>query len=163
MFETKRKDGRSYRVVALEFLRKFNPEDTIGYDDLGKELQLHPKKDLNQIQQAVRAANKSLLKVHKRGVKVVTGRGYRMLPAREHMIVANGHQTKADKAMVRCIEFFNGANLSEMTEVERKLHQGQAMLAQAIFASHQHLDRRMKRLEDIIGPSHGGPIVDHEV
>ena len=36
------------------------------------------------------------------------------------------------------------------TEVERKLHHGQHMLAQAINASHQHLDKRIKRIEDLL-------------
>lgn len=153
MFETKRADGRSYQVVALDALKGIKPNDIISYQDLGRVLDLHPAHERMKIQQAVRLANKKLLKLHQRGVKAVTNRGFRMLPAREHVIVANGHQSKADKSMVRAIEFFNGANMSDMTEAERKLHQGQAMLAQALYASHKSLDRRIQRLEDILDPN----------
>jgi hypothetical protein len=152
MFEPKRPDGRSYRDVALDLLKDMKRGDVITYHDLGRALELHPVRDRTKIQQAVRQANKPLLKLHQRGIQAVENHGYRMLPAREHVVVANGHQSKADRAMVRAIDFFNGTNLSELTESERKLHQGQAMLAQALYASHKSLDRRIRRIEDILDP-----------
>jgi hypothetical protein len=152
MFETKRPDGRSYRDVALDLLKDMKRGDVVTYQDLGRALELHPLRDRTKIQHAVRQANKPLLKLHQRGVQAVENQGYRMLPAREHVVVANGHQSKADKAMVRAIDFFNGTNLADLTESERKLHQGQAMLAQALYASHKSLDRRIRRIEDILDP-----------
>lgn len=152
MFETKRADGRSYREVALDLLKDMKRGDVVTYQDLGRALELHPLRDRTKIQSAVRQANKPLLKLHQRGVQAVENHGYRVLAAREHVVVANGHQSKADKAMVRALDFFNGTNLADLTESERKLHQGQAMLAQALYASHKSLDRRIRRIEDILDP-----------
>ena len=149
-FEAKREDGRSYKTVAFEYLQTLQPEQIVTYDELAKELGLHPRHDLTQIQQAVREATKPLLKMHKRGVQVVTGHGFRIIPARENMLVANKHQNKSDRQMVRAIEFFAGTNLNELTEQELRVHQGQAMIAQALYASHQSLSKRITRLEKIL-------------
>jgi hypothetical protein len=152
MFEPKRPDGRSYRDVAIDLLKDMERGEIVTYQALGRALDLHPVRDRAKIQNAVRQANKPLLKLHQRGVQAVENEGYRMLPAREHVMVANGHQSKADKAMVRAIDFFNGTDLTQLTDAERKLHQGQAMLAQALYASHKSLDRRIRRIEDILDP-----------
>ena len=99
-FEPRREDGRSYREVALDTLKGLKPGDLISYETLGRELELDPSNDLGRIQRAVRQANRNLLKLHHRGIQVVENTGYRMLPAREHMLVANRHQAKADRAML---------------------------------------------------------------
>jgi|SRR5215472_3575493 len=150
MFKTKRADGRSPRVIAFDFLKTKSPDDICSYRELGDILGLHPSRERPAIQAAVRAANKSLLKLHQMGVEV-TDSGYRVVQPREHMLVASGHQNKADRALARALRWYENTDLSALTEVERKLHQGQHMLARAIFASHQHLDRRIKRLEDVLG------------
>jgi len=151
-FKPKREDGRSVRDVALSVLKDRSPETIVTYEELGKALELNPRNraDLGKIQMAVRDANSVLLKTYSRGVKNVPMTGYRILPAREHVVVANEHQNKATKALKRSLNFFEGANLSEMTDVERKLHQGQHMLAQALMASHEHLDRRINRIEALL-------------
>ncbi len=146
-FKPKRADGRSYRDVAVDAFKDKEPGEIVSYKTLEKILDLNER---GSIQMAVHAANKLLLKLHKRGVKNVVNKGYRVLEAREHMIVANGHQTKADRAMSSALQFYAGADLSAMTEAERKLHHGQQMLAQAVFASHQHLDKRIRRIEDLL-------------
>jgi len=149
-FQPTREDGRSYKEVAVDFLKTKLPEDTISYKELGVELWLNAKSDLTKIQAAARAANVVLLKKHSRAIRSVKGFGYRIIPAREHMAVARTQETRADKAMGRALAFYEGANLSEMTEIERRLHQGQHMLAQAVMASHKQINRRMDRIEDLL-------------
>ncbi len=149
-FKPKRKDGRAYRTVAVDAFKNLEYGTIVTYRDLGNLLELSPKNELTAIQQAVREANKLLLKLHKRGVQNVAKTGYRVIEPREHMLVANSHQTKADKAMGRALRFYDGADLTRMTEAERKLHHGQQMLASAIYASHQHLDKRIRRIEDLL-------------
>lgn len=149
-FRPTREDGRSFRDVAVDVIKDAAPETVIAYRTLADALGLHPARDKEKLQKAVRAANKILLKLYRRGVRNVPLTGYRVLPAREHMIVADAHQTKADRAMARALNFYEGANLAEMTEIERKLHQQGQMLAQAIISSHRHLDRRLKRVEELL-------------
>jgi len=158
-FKPIREDGRSYRDVAVETLKDMEPEAVATYKELGAALDLSPKNDLQKIQMAVRAANIILLKRHSRGVRNVPTVGYRVLPARENMVVAGSHQTRADKAMVRALTFYEGTNLGEMTEIERRLHQGQHMLAQAVMASHRQVNRRMDKIEGLLA---GGKTVQHE-
>ena len=146
-FQPKRPDGRSYRDVAVDIFKGLPYGAVVSYDAIGRELDL---KQRPLIQGAVRAANQVLLKIHQRGLKTIAGTGYRVLESREHMIEANGQQTKADKAMVRALRLYEGTNLSNMTDTERHLHHGQHVLAQAIYASHQHLDKRIRRIEDLL-------------
>jgi hypothetical protein len=149
MFKTKRSDGRSLRVIAFDLLKTKSPDDVCSYQELGNLLGLNPKRERSVIQAVVRSANKALLKLHQKGVEI-TDQGYRIVQPREHMLVANGHQNKADRALARALRWYENTDLSSLTEIERKLHQGQHMLARAIFASHQHLDRRIKRLENVL-------------
>src|SRR5271165_7697040 len=118
-FKPTREDGRSYRDVTVDLFKNLVPNTIVNYEQLGKELELNPESDRNRIQMAVRSANKVLLKMHNRGVTNVPTVGYRVLEAREHMIVANGHQNKADRALIRAQNFYEGTNLSEMTQHER--------------------------------------------
>ena len=149
-FKPVREDGRSYRDVAVDFLKDKQPETVVSYKDLGRILHLDWRSELQKIQAAVHAANTVLLKLHNRGVKTITRVGYRILPAREHHIIAGGHENRATKQMSRALAFYRGTNLAEMTEVERRLHQGQHMLAEAIMASHRQVNRRMDRIESLL-------------
>lgn len=158
IFQPTRPDGRSYRNLVVEAFNGLSPGMVLSYAQLAGPLDLDPERDKAKIQAAVRAANKVLLELHQRGIANVRAVGYRVLPAREHVIVANGHQSKADKALVRALGFYEGANLSEMTPVERKLHEGQHMLAQAIVQSHKHLSRRIDMIESILAG--GGKIIN---
>jgi hypothetical protein len=57
---------------------------------------------------------------------------------------------KAEEAMVRAIQYFDGVSLDGMTEAERKLHHDQKMVLEALYASHRQLEDRIRRIEDII-------------
>lgn len=150
MFKTQREDGRSNRTVIVDYAKDKDYGTVLNYRQLGAELNLNPKLERQKIQAAAREAIKTLLKFHKRGLQSVPSIGYRIIQPNEHMIVANSHQSKADKAMIRAVRFYDGTDLSKLTETEAKLHQGQKMLAMAILASHQHLDKRIRRIEDLL-------------
>lgn len=147
MFKTNREDGYSYRDIAVTLLKDQPPNTLITYTELGKALDT---KDMHLIQSTVIQANKVLLKQHQRGVKNVRRKGYRILRASEHMAVATSHQSKAERQMVKAIDFFAGANLSEMTDIERKLHVQSQMLATATLAGFQHLDKRLSKIEELL-------------
>lgn len=150
-FKPQRPDGRSLRDLVITELHLLPPETLVTYQQLGSALDLDPDRDLRKIAAAVNAAMKPLLKLHKRGLQNVSRVGYRILAAREHLVVASRHQNKAERAMSRALIFYEGTNLSELTETERKLHHGQHILAQAIIASHRHLDKRITRIEELLG------------
>lgn len=150
LFRPTRPDGRSYRDVAIDALKDRPPESLVTYEELAAALDLDPSADVSKIRSIVRAAIKPLLDLHRRGLSNVPGKGYRILPARENMVVASGHRSKADRAMGRAVAFLQGANRDEMTETERRLHDGQLMIMQAIHASHQHLDKRMNKIEALL-------------
>jgi hypothetical protein len=147
MFKPKRADGYSLRDIVVNLMKDKPPDTVIPYSDLMQVLETN---DPNIVRTTALAANKVLLKQHQRGIKNVRNVGYRILRANEHMLAANGHQTKAERQMVKAINFFDGTNLAEMTEVERKLHLGQHMLAQATLAGFQHLTKRIDRIEALL-------------
>lgn len=155
-FQTTRADGRSFRDVAVDFLKDYPPGTVVTYQTLGSALGLRPKADLQKIQQAVRQALHVLLKLHSRGLKSVPRTGYRILAAREHALVGHGQQRKAGKALGRAVAFFKGARLEEMTPAERQIHEGLSMNAQALAAMHNYNRTRFDRLEALFK----GPIVD---
>lgn len=147
-FKPLRKDGLSARDVAFDLLKDKPPGTVIPYAIFGAALGTN---DRVKVQQAVRAATKLLLKRSKRGVVNVPNSGYRILPANENITIARRHETKSDKALVRALDFYEGTNLTEMSDAERRLHQGQHMIAIAIMASHRHINKRLDRIEDLIG------------
>jgi hypothetical protein len=162
-FEPKRADGRSYRNCAVDALKDLPPGTVVPYETFATALEVDPDKNLRKIQAAVRAANKILLKLHQRGVTAVPGVGYRVLQAREHVVAASGFQSKANRALGRAVAFYEGTDLSQLTAIERRLHEGQRMLVTALVASHRHLDRRIQKIEDLLrskGRGSGPIIID---
>jgi hypothetical protein len=157
-FKPIRADGRSYRIVAVEHLKDKSPGTIVPYQELGAALELDPETELTKIQVSVRAANMTLLKRHSRGVENVTNVGYRILYAREHMVVAHSRETKAETQMRMSVAFFDGANLEEMTDHERREHNEHAMLSHQLFAMHSYNKSRFDRLEALFR----GPVVDQK-
>jgi hypothetical protein len=158
MFQPTRTDGRSFRDVALDVLKDEPPGSVVSYKIFGAALGLNPKTDLQKIQATVRQANRILLKLHSRGLATVPRVGYRVLHAREHAIIANGHERRADSAMGRSVAFYNGAKLEEMTPSERRIHEGLSMNAQTLMAMHSYNKTRFDRLEALFK----GPVVDEK-
>lgn len=157
-FQPTRPDGRSFRDVAVDALKNEPKGTLISYESIGVALGLNPKRDLQKIQAAVRAANKLLLEFHSRGLKNVPCSGYRILPANEHAIVARGHQDKAIRQVRMSVAIFDGADLDEMTPSHRKIHEGLSMIAQNQLAMHTYNKTRFDRLEALFK----GPIVDQK-
>jgi hypothetical protein len=155
-FRPTRADGRSLRDVAVDAFKDEPPESLVSYKTLGKALGLNADIDLQKIQAAARAANRVLLRLHSRGVRNVPRSGYRILPAREHIVAAQGHRSKADKAMGWVVAFFDGARLEEMTPAERKTHEGLSIIAHGLEAMHSYNKVRFDRLEALFK----GPLVD---
>jgi len=148
LFKTTRPDGRSYRDVAVDIFKDLKPETIVSYETIGKALDLDPES--GKLQGIVRSANNYLLKVHNRGLVNIPGKGYRVVQAREHMMISTHHQNKATRSMRRCVEWLAGTKEEELSENERKLHRGQCIIVQAILASHQHLDSRINKIEKLL-------------
>ena len=146
-FQPKRVDGRSYRDVVVDLFKIKSPGDIITYPALAAALELNNR---GVIQQSALAANKVLLKLYRRGIKNVRNVGYRVIAAREHMIVAAGHESKAERQLVRMVNFLDGARIEEMSDVERQLHLSQSLLSRAMLDSHRFTNRRIDRLEELL-------------
>src|SRR5215472_9589725 len=155
-FKPKRPDGKSMREVMVEGLKDCDYGTIVNYKALGDILTISDKQ---KIQATVRVANRDLLKFYQRGLRNIPGVGYRIIEPREHMVAGERHRSKADRQMVTALQFYRGAPLDKMTEAERHLHHGQQMLAEAIYASHTHLDKRLRRVEDLLK---GGKTVNED-
>jgi hypothetical protein len=147
MFKKTRPDGRSYREVLVDALKEAEYNTVYTYQQLGTMTALDRR---DRIQMTVRLANKALLKLYHRGLRNVANVGYRIINPNEHMAAGQYHQTKSNRQLAACVRFYEGTALEKLTENERKLHLGQQMLAEALLASHRHLDRRLKRVEDLL-------------
>lgn len=149
-FKPTRPDGKSYREVAVAALKDLEYGTVLNYSTLGKALDINHRTDKQRIQAVVRLANKSLLKLHKRGMKNVMNVGYRIIEPKEHMLVADGHQHKARRQLMTATRYFGGTDLSKLTDVERKLHHGMQMIAASQVAMFDHFDKRMSAVEDLL-------------
>jgi hypothetical protein len=148
-FKPVRADGRSYRDVIVDLFKDADYGRRMTYGELAEALGVSSR-DRTTVQQSARNANKVLLKIYKRGLKCIVNVGYRVIQPNEHMLVATNHQSKATRAMRTALTFYDGADLTRMTDVERRLHHGQQLIAVAVMASHEHLDRRIRKIEDLL-------------
>ena len=147
MFRTKRPDGKSYRELAVDALKDEPIGSVVSYVKLMERLDVDDRHKVNAI---VRSAIKSLLKLYNIGVRCIPNVGYRVLRANEHMLVANEHKSKSLRSVKRALNFFEGTDLNKMTEIERKLHSNQHMLAEFVMSSHRHINKRMDRIEALL-------------
>ena len=147
MFKTTRPDGKSYRELAVDALKDEPIGTVVTYTRLMKALEITDRRKVNAV---VRSAIKTLLKLYNRGATCVPNTGYRILHAKEHMGVATGFQSKAGRSMGRALAFFEGTDLSAMTEIERRLHQNQHMIADAVMTSHRYAKKKFEHVHDLL-------------
>lgn len=165
LFEPSRDDGRSDRQVVLDLIGEPEPDAFYSYDVLLDELVKGTERNIERrtICAAVNAANRSLLRERKRCMIVVRGLGYRVAHANEHLPVSWDKRRKAETLIDRGIEHLRYVREEELTENERRLHEGHLLImagfAQALHNStrrHEHqeavIDQLLRRVEALEKP-----------
>lgn len=150
-FEASRADGRSDRQVIFDVVHDKDPDELFTYTQLRTALLAGLPEGMDvtrqRVCQAVRTANKTLLKERNRYLRVVRNRGYRMITAQEHLPVAIDTKGRAHRLLRRGEELLKNVKWDELDENQRKLHEGQLMLMSGFVHILSNHDRRIRVME----------------
>ena len=151
-FVASRADGRSDRRIIYELAAVAEPETVFVYAALTGALAegLEEEPSRLRIYRAVAAANKTLLREHRRYLAVVSNLGYRVIRTDEHLPVALAKKDMAQTYLSKGIELLRHADLNELTEVQRVLHEGQLMVLAGVYQAVQSSERRHAKQEEAI-------------
>ena len=121
---------------------------TITYEALGEALKLHPKDDRVRIQAAARQAAKHMLAQDDRAVETIPQVGYRVVPAIRHIPLAGQQVERAGKALDRGRALTTHVRLDELSEPERQIVQGMALMFAQVGEWTRQINRRVSDHED---------------
>lgn len=151
-FVAVRKDGRSDRQVVYETVKDAPPETVFGYIDLIRVLQdgVDDVVDKPRVYAAVAQANGTLLREQSRYLRVVRGRGYRVLRGDEHLPMSLVSKARAERNLRRGIALLRNVRLDEMTANQQAAHQGQLMVLSGLYGAVKESERRQNAQERVI-------------
>lgn len=151
-FEASRENGRSDRSVVYETVRDAEPDTFFSYEQLIGALSdgLPETVERERVYRSVNAANKTLLREDRRYLSVVRGEGYRVLRTDEHLPMALAKKDMAQTYLKKGIELLRHARLDELTEVQRKLHEGQLMILAGVYQAVEASAKRHDKQEQVI-------------
>lgn len=151
-FKTARRSGKSDRQVIVEHVHAAAPGTIFEIDDIIARLSMGTGRTISKAvaSAAVRSANSVLLKEHQRCLRAVRGVGYRMVAASEHKPLALERKRRADKQLQRGLEVLSHVRWDELTEEQRRAHEGTLIVVSALHSAMSSLSSRQDRLEEII-------------
>lgn len=143
-------DRARWRYV-YDLLQLTDENEILTYEQMGKVLQLDPAADRMLIQGALYRAAKELETVNKRAVTVVPGRGYRVVPPKEQLDLANQHQKRSSKALVRGHSKVVNVNLADADpETKRRFAVVAGIFARQMDFNRQ-IDQKMAEHQELLG------------
>jgi hypothetical protein len=151
-FLPSRPDGRSDRRIIFELVGDAEPETLFGFEQLAAALQdgLATPVRRERIYRAVSQGNKTLLRERRRYLAPVAGQGYRMIRADEHLPMAIGKKSRAEKQIHDGIEILRNVRLDELTEPQRTMHVGQLMILDGVYRMAKASEKRHARQEQVL-------------
>lgn len=144
--------GSKSRADLLVDLAQANLDgDLIPYATLVEVLGQEDDRDGRHIvYQAVRQANKKLLRDHQRYLAVVKGQGYRVAESREHRKLARRHESKATRQINNGLAILDNTDLSDLSPLDAQRHIGATMVLRGIASAMEQQRRRTDRHEELI-------------
>lgn len=94
-------DGQARWRVVYELLQAAEVNSVVTYDELGAALNLDADSDRHAIQMAIRRAAQELEQQDKRAIDAIPNKGYRIVEAPEHLVLARRHHKKAGRSLAR--------------------------------------------------------------
>lgn len=85
-----------------------------------------------------------------RWLEVVTGVGYRIIQANEHMRLANGHKRRAKTQLRAMVRVANVTDLARLTESELETFDAQSRINATLAAIAFHHEQRLARVEEVL-------------
>lgn len=152
MFAPSRSDGRSDRMVVFDLARDAEPDTMFTYDALLEALSegLDTQVTQGRIYRAVSAGNETLLEERKRYLRVVPGKGYRVIHTSEAVSVALTKKGRAETYLKKGMKVLLNADLNELTPAQRTIHEGQMMVFAAFGTAIRESERRHAKSDQLI-------------
>jgi hypothetical protein len=153
-FATRSPDGRTQPQIILDHIRaaSLRPGDLITYETLHEILDRGDSEDeRHAVRGAARAASRRLLTADGHCLVSVPDVGYRITEAAEHLRLGKDREKRGSRQFQQAITIYDGTPLDELTPAQRELHQNTSMLAKAAFAAISDHERRIRRVERLIG------------
>lgn len=151
-FKVARDDGRTDAQVVIDLVKDGTAGTLYTHDQIVAALSVGATREYTQhdVSGAVGRANKRLLREYQRRLHVVTGMGYRLAPASEHMALANGDRRRADTQLRKGLETLRHVRWDELEPEARKAHEGHLMVTEALYQAQAAQDRRLRAVEQVI-------------
>jgi len=143
-------DRARWRVL-YELLRSKEVGDVVTYREMGKVLDLHPDRDRQTMQLAMRRAVREYLTVDKRATDVIPNEGYRVVEAVEQLGLARRHQRSASRSLDSARAQLDNVDWARIQDPEarRALELAGVMLGRQQDMM-RRMDIRQRRLEEIV-------------
>ncbi len=151
-FTASRADGRSDRQVVYELARDIAPGGLIAFDALAASLAVGVDTPITRMRAcaAARQANRTLLRNERRCLRAIPGEGYRILEAAEHMGFALTRKERGLTQLRRGVEILQNTRLDELSEAQRRLHEGWTLAMSGVMSAVAHTQRKVNQQESII-------------
>ena len=151
-FAPTREDGRSNAQVVIDLVRDGTPGTLYLYDELINALNAGSTRvyGRHDVWTVVSACTPRLLGEQSRRLRNVRLMGYQLSPASEHMTLAHRDKRRADTQLRRGLQTLRHVRWEELDDNTRRAHEGHLMLTEAIYANQMALERRVRKIEDVI-------------
>lgn len=146
---TPRGDNARWRII-YNLLKPLQVGELLTYEEMGKALDLDPRKERVTIQLAMRRAAQEFEEVQKRAVDVVTNEGYRVVEPKEHLMLARRHQKKANRQLTRGQSKVVNVDFNLVDPETRKAFEIIATAFAAQIDFNQRMDIRQAHLEEAV-------------
>lgn len=147
-FEPKGNVAR-WRTV-YDALRPLAVDDTITYETLADLLSLDAETDRPLMQSTIRRAARTFETADKHALIAVPNIGYRVVRADEHVVLAQGQQRRASRALVRGHSQVVNVDLRGLTPEVRALTEATARAFSLQMDFNRRFDVRQQRLESVV-------------
>lgn len=158
-FKPNRLDGRSTTEVILDLIKGAEPETVFEYDEIIRALNTGASKEYStkDAQSAMQRAKGRLSKDYQRMVRSIPNKGYKIAAATEHREIALSHKTKSERQLKVGVQILQNVKWGEMDPESKRAHEGTLVLVSALYEQQAWLDRRLKKVETLIGQIGGTP------
>jgi hypothetical protein len=151
-FKIKRDDGRSNSQVLLDYVQGKPPGTVFLYEELQDVFSsgTNKKYTKNEAQRIVTESCPRMLKEQNRTLHNMRNVGYRIAHAAQHVVLASYRKERGEKQFLRSEQVLIHVHLNEMTQNERREHQGQLIMMIAMRQQLTALERRQSAIENAI-------------
>lgn len=139
-------DVPEWRIIYDRLLTNADFGDLISYAALSHAL----GREFRRNRTPLYRARTELGSLRHRWLEAVPGRGYRVIEAREHLMVAAGHKRRARRQLTLMKRVADVTDLSRLTADELATYDQQTRINAALYMVAVHHERRIARIEQVL-------------